>query len=107
MTEATPRPWTLEGDSLNIHSGDPWTGDSVWIASTNGRVGEHGFPSDASAKANAALTVRAVNAHDALVEAVETALGIVDQGWLIDSEPTHYLRKKFAAALTLAKEAAP
>ena len=102
MNKATKRPWTLEGDSLHIHSGNPWTGDSVWIASALGRVGRHGFPSNASAKDNAALIVRAVNAHDALVAALEGLLGEADTG-PIELEYLEAAR----AALTLAKEDAP
>ena len=55
------------------------------------------------AEANAALIVNAVNAHDALVEAVETAVKVLDQGSPIDCEQSGYLRMRYDAALALAR----
>ena len=86
----TPTPWAIFKAGIGEENGDGIA--SLW------REGDE-------REANAALIVRAVNAHDALVKALKTALGVVDQGRRIDSEQAHYLRVQFKAALALAGEA--
>ena len=85
MTEATPRPWTLNqwghvGDS----NGEPIT----WF------VG-------AQAKANRDLIVKAVNAHDALVAALERLVDIVD----VRASEFSIHSIKFQVSVTKAREA--
>ena len=103
MTEASDRPWRALPTTPVVDS----KGSNVIVC----RCGnENGLPDKYSMDrwmADAALIVRAVNAHDALVEALETALVVLDQGARIDSEQAHHLRLTFTAALALAKEPAP
>lgn len=73
-TEHSPTPWVL---GFDYHRTLIRTGD----ASTGRRVATTFITGDASAKvnvANAAFIVRAVNSHDALVEALEAALAWID-----------------------------
>ncbi len=107
MTDATPRPWVHESafraHDANIHSGNPWTGESVWIATALGRASHNGFPKVAAAQANAALIVRAVNSHDALVSALEGLVSDRHDHNNLCPCPWCYAR----AALAAAKEPAP
>ena len=63
----TPRPWKLEPARLDeiLIVGDSATSDVARLAGPLTRKG-----------ANAGLILRAVNAHDALIEAVDTLLGV-------------------------------
>jgi hypothetical protein len=63
---ATPRPWAINEDRLHEIVFDPG-GDGIPIAEC------FGLPDDGETEANAALIVRAVNSHEALVEACEAA----------------------------------
>lgn len=67
-TKHTPTPWDMTGDSKAIVSF--YDNHLHEIAKMIGQT-EYGW----SKKANAAFIVRAVNAHDALVEALGIALG--------------------------------
>ena len=72
---ATPRPWRVDGGTtpqgdLFVHVDDGSIAGRTCIATVHGRIAE-------GAAANAALIVRAVNAHDALVEACEAASAIM------------------------------
>jgi len=68
MSEHTPGPWHVGHDMQTIRckSGDP-------VAYRT----ENPFPASVNA-ANAAFIVRAVNSHEALVEALETAAAQLD-----------------------------
>ena len=111
MTEATPRPWSAP-EGMGFAGGVPYTGIGspegciAWVL-CNSRIPITGKDTSNPWEANAALIVRAVNAHDGLVDAVKTAIGVVDQGSPIDIEQAHHLRRQFKAARALAKEAAP
>lgn len=67
MTEHTPTPWIFDGfNALQIFDGDL---NLICYV-----VGGQGYrTNEDTAKYNAAFIVRAVNAHDALVEALEFA----------------------------------
>jgi len=69
--EATPRPWTLFRETYIVG------GDDDCIGATDGLD-----KGDAEAKANAAFIVKAANAHDRLIEALEAARGaLVDESY--------------------------
>ena len=70
--KATARPWDLRGAGGNS-SRDIWGGGQsiAWALTAAGKEIDH--PDLATAIANAALIVSAVNSHDALVEACEKA----------------------------------
>lgn len=75
--EATPRPWTLFRETYIVG------GDDDCIGATDGLD-----KGDAEAKANAAFIVKAANAHDRLVEALEALVGEIessDAEWGISS----------------------
>ena len=73
-TEPTPRPWAVSDDE----------GRPVVVETSMGIAGHLlkpcGLFDDDQERANVALAVRAVNSHDALVEALEYALGELDAG---------------------------
>ena len=75
MTEATPRPWKMEDTERGIHNVDEFMFHVVGPDfETNYEHlvldNENYYPHDVS-RANAALIVRAVNAHDGLIAALE------------------------------------
>ena len=68
---ATPRPWRIDGGTnkkgdLFVHLDDDTVAGETCVATVHNWMAE-------GARANAALIVRAVNSHDALVEACEKA----------------------------------
>lgn len=83
IVEHTKVPWHL-GDGLSDYSASiDIRGDKVWIGTVHG---DHstaesrptsGFPSNDEGIANAAFIVQAVNAHDALVEALELSIEVM------------------------------
>ena len=87
MTEATPRPWEMRPAQIGQHVDSDGSRDfgigavlgdqNYCIAEAFWRVDQLTF---APAEANAALIVRAVNAHDALVEALADLLLIRSSG---------------------------
>jgi hypothetical protein len=86
--KATPRPWVTGPDLDNCGGGrnilaDTESENSVRIAHTNRVVyGGEELVSEAEARANAELIVRAVNAHDDLVAALKGAESIL---WMAES----------------------
>lgn len=66
--EATARPWGT-GDNLKGFIYSKQTGDCIAVANV-----AEGMITKTQAEANAALIVRSVNSHQALVEAVKLAL---------------------------------
>ena len=65
---ATPRPWRVrETGTLQV-----WGPGKRWVATVMQPDADNGLaPTDPEARANAALIVRAVNAHDELVALVQ------------------------------------
>lgn len=83
IVEATPRPWKVHGAIHVIRTGEDWANvcemskprlPGITVAKHEGADLGDGF--DVAAE-NAALIVRAVNAHDAAVAALEAAAGFV------------------------------
>jgi len=79
-TGATPTPWTYDeingGYTISTVDDDPETARSI-CTTFLGHKGDTRYVNDES-QANVALIVRAVNAHQELVKALNTALAIVD-----------------------------
>lgn len=93
----TPTPWTAE----------PGGKRGSWIKGTTGEWAALACgDTDESARANAALIVRAVNSHAALVEALRSALAMIDASSL--GKPGNILSRdriaSMRAALALAAE---
>lgn len=93
MSKATPRPWRVDDEGFikyGRHS-DYLKLQSAWI--------EDAWINDKEAIANAALIVRAVNSHDALVEACREFARKVEAG------EAHSVRSyaQMKAALALAE----
>lgn len=107
----TPTPWAVEDplgpEILSIVAGGPQVYDWVHIAqiSATGDRDEGDAPIS-QAKANAALIVRAVNAHDDLVEAVRAGILCLEatvktmRGYPIEE---HYKRQLIQARAALTK----
>lgn len=101
--KATPRPWKINENCLDakeegyIRIG---TDKDKWLCETKGtHVGSKVL---GEALANASLIVRAVNAHDALVEACKTALDVLENDCTIDGQETERC-KLLQHALALAE----
>lgn len=95
MSEATPRPWrqwATDGDH----------GLEITIEGEGHAVTYLPDQSDLS-EANAALIVRAVNAHDALVEALEAALATLEEWQADDGQGDDAAILNARAALALAR----
>jgi len=96
MMKHTPTPWhfTKEVDEM---------GNPVWDITTDpvddGWIIAHTLTQSKEDKANASFIVRAVNAHEALVEALEAALNMLDNG----TKPSFQSLNKMNEALKLAK----
>lgn len=80
---SSPRPWTADDgavyakdERLKNHGPDHEIADCTWWADP-----EKGTPNHAIAEANAELIVRAVNAYDDLVSALEAALDYIGNGY--------------------------
>lgn len=74
MGEPTPRPWEYDGKDINHLPGkEPWA--VTVVGQEQGRAYESYGPLILSS-ADAELIVRAVNSHDALVEALRNTLAI-------------------------------
>ncbi len=70
--EATPRPWHTDPDEYGCRSIVAGENDADGIFTASLDIGfTHGLDKESQDAANAALIVRAVNAHDALVELLE------------------------------------
>lgn len=99
--EATPRPWTFDPKSEEV-----WSPEGL-VATVKQRGplvesdGDYRLP---ETEANGEYIVRAVNAHDRLIEALEVFIGDYDAGMEFDAGElrTHYREMK--AALALARE---
>ena len=115
MTGATPRPWNAP-EGMGFAGGNPYTGINgpegciAWVL-CNSRIPITGENMPNPWEANAALIVRAVNAHDELVGALEKITmgeGAFSRDPLTHAENCIDDMKALArAALALAKEAAP
>lgn len=82
-TQATPRPWFLEGDSAICVP--EWGSDEpdgvVKIAEVKkSYYRAKSSPTIKEYKANAELIVRAVNCHEDLIESVSTLINIIKNG---------------------------
>ena len=89
----TPTPWTNNGQSIIVSS----DGDICQLFYTHKDGIDDQFP---NAKANAAFIVRAVNSHEALVEALEL---IMKNSTNFRLHAPAYMIDKVEAALKLAK----
>ena len=82
MTGATPRPWNAP-EGMGFAGGESYTGIDgpegcvAWVL-CNSRIPITGKDTPNPWEANAALIVRAVNAHDELVDVLERAHNICD-----------------------------
>ncbi len=90
MTDATPRPWVFNGFDMGIYSPD---GESVTVIAMGKK------------RSDGDLIVRAVNNHDALVEALEGARCFIDE-WDFDRNGSEVL-EQVVAALAAVREPAP
>ena len=84
-TQHAPTPWKLGGASGRM------------ITTPEGYVGD-GFIADVDTRANAEFIVRAVNAHEALLEAVKLALQFIQFCKDTDIESSLEIRLKQAIA---------
>ncbi len=90
----TPTPWHFEESSLN---GVP-KGESFWLANDTeeGNTTAHlllnkaGHKDDAQVRVDAAFIVRAVNAHEEMLEALKGAMMIVKA--LSSDNDTHFVK---------------
>ena len=74
-TQATPRPWKITRTEGSLGVGLDWAITGRWTAIAT----LFDEDDDPEQEANAALIVRAVNNHDALVEALEALLAAVPE----------------------------
>lgn len=97
--KATPRPWRIGQDPIIIESDHA---DFVAMTLPDPALGWDGTEED---YANARLIVRAVNAHDELVEATRAALDALEnEPDGIEDHAFHDLATKLRAALAAAEE---
>jgi hypothetical protein len=101
----TATPWNLELRTL--FNGGTYLGNVVDAAGETIRVTGFALSSGLVAEANAAFIVRAVNAHDDLVNAAKAVLAeregeIPTAGWLKDSHDSRKALSDLAAALAKA-----
>lgn len=96
MTEHTPTPWRIRDDFGGWLQGSPLAGETY-----GDRVANLAKPKGIG-KANAAFICKAVNNHEALVNAVETACEYLESE--DDFKPAARLREKFLALLASIKQ---
>jgi len=106
MTTATPRPWRVVRPRIPVKDNDFGirAPDNGLIA----EVFEHGgnqYTEISPAEANAALIVRAVNSHDALVAALEAVYMDICNGNMSRIKCRREHEKAVLAALLLARKA--
>jgi len=107
----TPTPWFVgcQNDALFIVSGRPpaLNNDHPWHEAPRVAVARVYGPAEGdclpvNADANAAFIVRAVNSHEALVEALSNLVGVIDECQDIDPINSDYYAAA-RAAISLAK----
>jgi len=83
--KATPRPW-YEADDLEVVTRQGFTIASI--------LHDDGFVTNEQASADRALIVRAVNAHDALVEALRDSVDV-----LVGHNPAFLVKQAYEKAI--------
>ncbi len=108
MTEATPRPWDWDQGDIGQDYARPYCtiftpDDEIIIAEVNDCIDKE------IGAANARLIVRAVNAHDALVKALEATTIILSTAMHAPCPNREWMGAiaKTSAALALAREDEP
>ena len=92
--KATPRPWHIVPETL----GSIRAANDVDVAQAQQTGPVRSAADNEERLANAALIVRAVNAHDGLVEAAKQILRVHDEGGFIDGRVINDLRAALRAA---------
>jgi hypothetical protein len=90
-TKPSPRPWKQDGDEV--------------IDATGNYIVDCRYEGDAVANENATLIVRAVNAHEAMVEALAWAMYQINEPRLVRGQNDEHVAawQKARAALRLAR----
>ena len=88
LTQHTPTPWKFEESTMTLRSAP----SNYWLATFDS------FDGAINNKANAAFIVRAVNSHEALLEAVKKALKYVQRAEPIDCQLEVDLKDTIAQA---------
>lgn len=102
--EATPRPWfAVEEWILAEHLNDDGCPIVIYVGDDDLKIGNFWQEDDDTREANAELIVRAVNAHDELVEALRAVAQWLDtENTAIDANGASAINRKVHAALAKA-----
>jgi len=93
IENATPRPWTRRQEDLR--------GGRFWVVDRPGTLEPIDLHEDDNGEADSELIVRAVNAHEALLDAIEELLDY--RGGADSPFEDEYVMERVEAALKLAR----